>query len=339
MRGAVVKFRIGLLTAMLAVPVAWAQRPTPQENRTAATQPATRRGGRANQGPAIVYPVDPDSRPQDGVPKGKLEGPTLFHSKIFEGTVRKYWVYVPAQYTPDKPACVLVFQDGQRATNPNFVLRVPQVMENLIAKKQMPVTIGIFITPGSRGEEYKEVGGGNPNNRSVEYDSLGDKYARFLIDEMLPEVAKTYNLTNDPDGSCIGGTSSGGISAFNVAWERPDVFHKVITCIGSFTNIRGGHVFPERVRTSEKKPIRVFLEDTLRDNPNADLRRDWHKQNVLMVAALKEKQYDMTYVYADGTHSDSHGGSIMPDMLGWIWRDYPGVVPRPLKLPNEAKVN
>jgi enterochelin esterase family protein len=320
----------------LAVPVAWAQK-APTDAATgqpAATQPTTRpasRGAKPNQGPAITYPIDPDSRPQEGVPKGKLEGPTLFHSKIFDGTVRRYWVYVPAQYTADKPACVLVFQDGQRATNSNFVLRVPQVMENLIARKQMPVTIGIFITPGARGEEYAEVGGGNPNNRSVEYDSLGDKYARFLIEEMLPEVGKTYKLTNDPNGRCIGGTSSGGISAFNVAWERPDAFRKVITCIGSFTNIRGGHVFPELVRTTEKKPIRVFLEDTLRDNPNADPRRDWHKQNELMVAAFKEKQYDMTYVYADGTHSDSHGGSIMPDMLGWIWRDYPGVVPRPMK--------
>jgi enterochelin esterase-like enzyme len=330
-----VKFPIALLMAVLIIPLTSAQpQPNPPDNRTAATQPATRpagRGGRPNQGPAVVYPIDPDSRPQEGVPKGKLEGPTLFHSKVFEGTVRKYWVYVPAQYTPDKPACVLLFQDGQRATNPNFVLRIPQVMENLIAKKQMPVTIGIFITPGARGEEYAEVGGGNPNNRSVEYDSLGDKYARFIIDEVLPEVGKTFNLTKDPDGRCIGGTSSGAICAFNVAWERPDIFRKVISCIGSFTNIRGGHVYPEMIRATEKKPIRVFLEDTLRDNPNADPRRDWHKQNELMVAALREKQYDMTYLFADGTHSDSHGGSIMPDMLGWIWRDYPGVIPRPVK--------
>src|SRR5258705_13331763 len=134
-----------------------------------------------------TYELGPDSLPQEGVPKGTLEGPFLFRSQIFSNTVRKYWVFVPAQYTPDKPACVLVFQDGQRATRTNGSLRVPQVMENLIAKKEMPVTIGIFITPGARGEEYVEVGGGNPNNRSFEYDSLGDRYARFLLDEMLPE--------------------------------------------------------------------------------------------------------------------------------------------------------
>ncbi|MDB5297053.1 MAG: xynZ 2 [Phycisphaerales bacterium] len=311
-----------LLVTAAATPPALAQQP--------ATGPAGG-GGRPNQGPAVTYPVDPDSRPQAGVPKGKLEGPTLFRSKVFDGTVRKYWVYVPAQYTPEKPACVLVFQDGQRATNPNGSLRVPQVMENLIAKKQMPVTIGVFVTPGTKGEAYAEVGGGNPNNRSVEYDSLGDAYARFVVDELLPEVGKTYNLTKDPDGRCIGGTSSGAICAFNVAWERPDQFHKVISCIGSFTNLRGGHVYPDRVRTGEKKPIRVFLEDTLRDNPSPDPKRDWHKQNVLMADALKEKGYDHAVAFADGTHSDAHGGSILPDMLGWIWRDYPGVTPRPAK--------
>jgi len=215
-----------------------------------------------------------------------------------------------------------VFQDGQRAVNPKGVIRAPQVMENLIAKKEMPVTIGIFITPGARGEEYVEAGGGNPNNRSVEYDSLGDAYARFLIEEMLPEVEKKYRLTKDPEGRAIAGFSSGAICAFNVAWERPDQFRKVVSCIGSFTDIRGGHVFPQRIRESEKKPIRVFIEDTLNDNPNAkNPKRDWHLQNQAMVAALKEKGYDATHVFAEGVHSDAHGGSILPQILKWIWRD------------------
>ena len=274
--------------------------------------------------PPVTYKTDPDSLPQEGVPKGKLEGPFLFHSKVFSNTVRKYWIYVPAQYQADKPACVLVFQDGQRATRTNGQLRVPQVMENLIAKKEMPVTIGIFITPGSRGEEYVEVGGGNPNNRSVEYDSLGDAYARSITEEMLPEVGKKYNLTKDPEGRAIGGTSSGAICAFNVAWERPNEFLKVISCIGSFTNIRGGHVYPKLIRESEKKPIRIFLEDTLHDLPSPNNpARDWHLQNEAMVAAFKEKGYDMTYVFEEGVHSDAHGGSIMPQMLRWLWRDYP----------------
>src|SRR5262249_20083488 len=153
-------------------------------------------------------------------------------------------------------ACVLVFQDGARAIKPQGVLRVPTVMDNLIHRKEMPVTIGIFITPGQRGDEFPDrIGTGNPNNRSVEYDSLGDTYARFLIDELLPEVSKTYNLTKDPEGRAIGGASSGAICAFTVAWERPDAFRKVISLIGSFTDIRGGHVYPDLVRNSEKKPI------------------------------------------------------------------------------------
>jgi enterochelin esterase family protein len=277
-------------------------------------------------GPPLVfsYKTDPDSLPQNGLPKGMLEGPLLFKSQVFSNTVRKYWIYVPSQYTASQPVCVLVFQDGQRATRSNGVLRLPQVMDNLIHKKEMPVTLGLFITPGARGEEYVEYGGGDPNNRSVEYDSLGDGYARFLIDEMLPEVGKKYNLTKDPAGRAIGGTSSGAICAFNVAWERPDQFSKVISCIGSFTDIRGGHVFPQLIREKEKKPIRVFIEDTLNDNRRAKKPiRDWHLQNEAMVAALRDKGYDMTYVFEDGVHSDAHGGSIMPQMLRWIWRDYP----------------
>jgi enterochelin esterase family protein len=307
-----------LITLLLcATSVVFAADEPKSANQKTLPAPATAR-------PVPQYKIDPDSLPQEGVPKGKLEGPFNFKSQVFSNTVRKYWVYVPAQYTAEKPACVLVFQDGQRATRTNFVLRVPQVMENLIAKKEMPVTIGIFITPGSRGEEYVEVGGGNPNNRSFEYDSLGDRYARFLIDEMLPEVGRKHNLTKDPEGRVIGGTSSGAICAFNVAWERPDQFRKVISCIGSFTDIRGGHVFPKLVREAEKKPIRVFLEDTLHDNPRPDNpKRDWHVQNVAMLAALTEKGYDVNHSFAEGTHSDAHGGSIMPEMLRWIWRDYP----------------
>jgi enterochelin esterase family protein len=198
-------------------------------------------------------------------------------------------------------------------------------MDNLIHKKEMPVTIGVFITPGQRGEEYPEkVGLGNPNNRSVEYDSLGDTYARFLVEEMLPEVGKSYNLTKDPEGRAIGGASSGAICAFTAAWERPDEFRKVISLIGSFTDIRGGHVYPELVRKADRKPIRVYIQDGALDNRNPrNPKRDWHLQNQAMVAALKEKGYDMTYVFGEGAHSDNHGGAILPDILRWVWRDYP----------------
>lgn len=275
--------------------------------------------------PPVDYKLGPDSLPQDGVPKGKLEGPFLFKSQVLAGTVRKYWVYVPSQYTGAKPACVLVFQDGQRAINPEGVLRVPTVLDNLHARKEIPVTIGIFITPGQRGEEYPEtLGLRNPNNRSVEYDSLGDAYARLIVDEMLPEVGKTYKLTSDPNGRAIGGASSGAICAFTVAWERPNEFRRVISLIGSFTNIKGGHVYPDLVRAADRKPIRIFLQDGSQDNRNANNpQRDWYLQNQKMVAALQEKGYDLKHVFGEGGHSDNHGGALLPEILRWIWRDYP----------------
>jgi enterochelin esterase family protein len=292
-----------------------------------------------------TYELGPDSLPQEGVPKGKLEGPFLFKSQVFSNTVRQYWVYVPAQYSPEKPACVLVFQDGQRAVRTNGSLRVPQVMENLIHKKEMPVTIGIFITPGACREEYVEVGGGNPNNRAAEYDALGVRYARFLIDEMLPEVGMTYNLTKDPEGRAIGGTSSGAICAFTVAWERPDAFRKVLSCIGSYTSIGyrpardgepmipGGDLYPTLIRRTPPKPIRIFLQDGSNDIDNQF--GSWFLANQQVLAAfnyanrtadqrkLDGPRYQVTHVWGEGPHSDNHGGAILPDMLRWIWMDYP----------------
>ena len=274
---------------------------------------------------AVEYALGPDSLPQEGVPAGRLEGPYLFRSEHIPGTIRKYWVYVPVQYQPDDPAAVLVFQDGQRATNPNGVLRVQHVLDNLIHKKEMPVTIGIFITPGQRGEEYPDsLGFRNPNNRANEYDTLGDAYARFVVDEMLPEVEKRYNLTIDPEGRAIGGASSGAIAAFTVAWERPDAFRKVISLIGSFTDIRGGHVYPDLVRNSEPKPIRIFIQDGIHDNRNPDSpNRDWYLQNLKMIEALRDRGYDLNVAIGAGVHADSHGGAILPNVMRWLWRDYP----------------
>ena len=267
-----------------------------------------------------TYELSADSLPQEGVPKGRLDGPFPFKSQVFSNTVRQYWVFVPAQYTAEKPACVLVFQDGQRAVKTNGSLRVPQVMENLIAKKEMPVTIGIFITPGSRGAEYAEVGGGNPNNRAAEYDALGERYARFLIDEMLPEVGKKYNLTKDPEGRAVCGVSSGGICAFTVAWERPDQFRKVMSHIGSFTNIRGGHVYPALIRKAERKPLRIFLQDGSNDLDNGA--GNWPLSNQQMAVALKFAKYDYRFEFGDGGHTHKHGGSLLPDSLRWLWRGY-----------------
>ena len=324
------KLRI-LLVAALAL-VSWPARAAEPAAANPASTPKT-------------YELGPDSLPHEGVPKGKLEGPFLFRSEIISNTVRRYWIFVPAQYSPDKPACVLVFQDGQRATRTNGSLRVPQVMENLIHKKEMPVTIGIFITPGARGSEYVEVGGNNPNNRAAEYDALNDNYARFLIEEMLPEVGKRYNLTSDPEGRAIGGTSSGAICAFTVAWERPEAFRKVISCIGSYTSIGyrpardgrpmvpGGDLYPTLIRKNPPKPIRIFLQDGSNDLDNAH--GNWFLANQQMLAAFHYAnraadqrsrpgpRYEVTHVWGEGEHSDNHGGAILPDMLRWIWKDYP----------------
>ena len=278
----------------------------------------------------LTYKLGPDSQKQDDAPAGELVGPTIFKSKVFDGTVRQMWVYVPAQYKPEQAACVLVFQDGQRAINPKGVIRAPVVLDNLIHRKEIPVTIGIFVTPGHKGAEYPAtLGTGNPNNRSVEYDSLGEAFPKLIVDEILPEVAKKYTLTRDPNERAIAGFSSGGIAAFTVAWERPEAFRRVYSAIGSFTNLRGGHVYPELVQKAEAKPIRVYLQDGVHDNRSPkNLNRDWFLQNQKMAAALREKDYDYKYVLGAGGHADDHGGALLPDALRWLWRDHAAVKPK-----------
>ena len=264
------------------------------------------------------YTLGRDSHRQAGVPQGRVEGPLVFKSPaVFKGTVREYWIYVPAQYDAAKPAAVMVFQDGHKYVNVEQEYRVPIVFDNLIHKGEMPVTVGIFVNPGQRGETLPE----NPwraDNRSWEYDALGDQYARFLLDEILPEVGKKYALTTDPAQRAICGASSGGIAAFTVAWERPDQFRKVVSHIGSFTNIRGGHVYPALVRESAVRPLRVFLQDGSNDLDNRF--GNWPLANQQMAAALKFRGYDYRFEYGDGAHTHKHGGALLPDTLRWLWR-------------------
>ena len=262
------------------------------------------------------YQFGPDSQEQSGVPQGKITQHT-WTSKIFEGTVRDYWVYLPAEYDPQKPACVMVFQDGQAYVNKKGDFRVPIVFDNLIYKKEMPVTIGIFLNPGE--VPPAEPGQKPRSNRSFEYDSLGDQYSRFLLEEILPDVGKKYNLTKDPDGRAICGISSGGICAWTVAWERPDEFRKVLSHVGSFTNIRGGDVYPGLIRKTEHKPIRVFLQDGANDLDNQH--GNWPLANQQMALALKFAKYDYKFEYGSGGHNGKHGGAILPESLRWLWRD------------------
>jgi enterochelin esterase family protein len=268
------------------------------------------------------YKPGPDSMRQEGVPKGAVTK-GRWVSKVFPNTVREYWVYVPAQYDGKRPACVMVFQDGGGWVKEDGDYRVPVVFDNLIHRREMPVTAGIFINPGHRfeGPEPQLPGKGErANNRSVEYDTLSDQYARFLIEEMLPEVGKTVKLTDDPEGRAIAASSSGGICAFTVAWERPDAFRKVLSHVGSFTNIRGGHNYPPLIRkTRPPKPIRVFLQDGSNDLDNQF--GNWFLANQEMAAALKFAHYDYRFVAGDGGHNGKHGGAILPDSLRWLWRD------------------
>jgi enterochelin esterase family protein len=238
---------------------------------------------------------------------------------IFPGTVRDYWVYVPAQYDGKTPACVMVFQDGKGYVDEKGSFRVPIVFDNLIHKKEMPVTIGIFVDPGK--VPATEPGQRERANRSFEYDTLSDQYVKFLEKEILPEVAKEYKLREDAAGRAIGGISSGGICAFTAAWERPDLFSKVLSHVGSFTNIRGGDVYPGLVRKTEKKPkaIRVFLQDGSGDLDN--MFGNWPLANQQMALALKYAHYDYKFEFGDGGHNGKHGGSILPDSLRWLWRD------------------
>ncbi len=266
--------------------------------------------------PEQKYELGPDSKPIAGVPEGKVTRHS-WTSKIFDATVRDYYVYVPAKYDPAQPTAVMVFQDGHAYVNAKGEYRVPVVFDNLMARGELPPIIGIFIDPGHRGETLPPIRW-QANNRSFEYDTLSDQYARFLLEEILPEVGKSYNLTTDPERRAICGASSGGICAWTVAWERPDQFRKVLSHIGSFTNIRGGHVYPSLIRKTERKPIRVYLQDGDHDVNNEH--GNWWLANLEMESALKFSKYDVKTVWGHGAHNGNHGGAVLPEALKWLWR-------------------
>ena len=324
-----------LTIALAAALTAWAQTPPPQTPG----QPAGRGRGGFQQpmppgpNPNSQYRLGPDSLPQEGVPKGEIRGPYVLPSKVFPGTQHTYWVYVPAQYDPAVPASLMIFQDGQAFMDPNGDLRAQNVMDNLIYRREIPVMIGVFINPGRRPDQPEpspERGWGDQfTNRPAEYNTPDDKYAKIIVDELLPVIYKDYNISKDPEQHGIGGSSSGAIAAFMVAWERPDVFRKVLSNVGSFTNIRGGQVYADRVAASEKKPIRIFLCDGRNDNRGVgrggqyDETRDWFYQNVRLMKALTAKGYDVNYSWGMNLHGQKFGGAIMPEMMRWLWRDGP----------------
>jgi len=309
---------IALITAFLgASAVATAQNP----------------GGGQAPNPNSQYRLGPDSMPQECVPKGEIEGPFTLPSKVYPGTQHTYWVYVPQQYDANVPASLMIFQDGQAFKNPNGDLRAQNVLDNLIYRREIPVMLCVFINPGRTPEQPEPSPetewGDRTTNRPTEYNTPDDKYARVITEELMPELYKRYNISKDPEQHGIGGASSGAIAAFAVAWERPAEFRKVLSIVGSFVDLRGGYVYPDRVLASDKKPIRVFLCDGRNDNRGMgrggayNEKRDWFYQNVRLMKALTEKGYDVNYSWGMNLHGQKFGGAILPDMMRWLWRDGP----------------
>jgi len=266
------------------------------------------------------YPVHPDAQVKEGIPKGEVLKFTFENSKIFPGTWREYWVYVPAQYDASKPACVYVNQDG-------IQWQAPAVFDNLIHKKEMPVTIGVFVMHG-------RVKATNPDaaldrfNRSFEYDGLGDNYARFILEELLPDVetkkttdGRAIRLSKSGNDRAIGGSSSGAVCAFTAAWERPDAFSRVFSTIGTYVGLRGADHYHTLVRKFEPKPLRIFLQDGSNDlNIYAG---DWWMANQTMERALQFSGYEVQHVWGEGAHNGKHGTAIFPDAMRYLWKDWP----------------
>ncbi len=269
------------------------------------------------------YVPGPDSKPQAGVPKGEVLKFTFENSRNFPGTTRDYWVYVPAQYTADKPACLHVNQDGVQ-------FQAPVVFDNLIAKKEMPVTIGVFIMHGRvKANDAKTAL--DRFNRSYEYDGLGDNYVRFLLEELLPEVEKqkasdgrAIRFSKDANDRSIGGSSSGAICAFTAAWERPDAFSRVFSSVGTFVDQRGGNDYPALIRKTEPKALRVFLQDGSNDANGTG--GNWFLANQEMLSALEFAGYEVNHIWGDGAHNGKHATAIFPDALRWLWKDWPKAV-------------
>jgi len=265
------------------------------------------------------YKFGIESEILDGVTRGVVTQHE-WKSQVFPGTIRRYWIYVPAYHDASKPTALMVFQDGHTYVDPDGQFRATVVMDNLIHSKAIPPMIGLFIDPGHKKDALPPKPGWQPRpeNRSFEYDTLSDQYARFLIDEMIPEVAKKYKLTDDPNQRAICGISSGGICAWTVAWERPDMFRKVLSHVGSFTNIRGGHNYAALIRKTEPKPIRVFLQDGSGDLDNEH--GNWPLANQQMAKSLAFAKYDYRFEFGEGGHNGIHGGAIFPESMRWLWR-------------------
>jgi enterochelin esterase family protein len=337
-----------LFLAQLTAPLTGLAQTAPiPPNKPASAAPAAAQA----PDPDAYYHLGPDSLPQENVPKGEMRGPYTLPSNAYPGTQHTYWVYVPAQYDPTVSTSLMIYNDGQAFINPDGDMRAQNVMDNLIFRRELPVMIGVFINPGRRPDQPEPNAtewGDRNTNRPTEYNSLDDKYARVIVDELMPVLHKDYNISKDPERHGIGGSSSGAIAAFTVAWQRPDQFRKILSNIGSFVDLRGGNAYPDIIRKSDKKPIRIFLCDGRNDNRGErpgepyNESKDWFLQNVRMMQALTAKGYDLNYAWGMNKHGQKMGGAILPDMMRWLWRDHEfssdphDAVERSFNLPSKA---
>lgn len=264
------------------------------------------------------YVHGPSSRVYEGIPKGVVTKHS-WESTVFENTIRDYYVYVPAQYDGSQDTALMIFQDGHSYVDLEGDFKVPTVFDNLIAQGKMPVTIGLFINPGHDKDAPATESPWQVTNRSFEYDDVTGLYGDFLLKEMIPELKKTYNISDDPKMRAIGGLSSGAICAFSAAWFHPEAFQKVMSHFGSYADIRGGHNYPPMIRKNDKKDIKIFMQDGSND---LDIDYgNWWLSNLQMESAFKYKDYDHMFVAGTGGHSGKHAGSILPESLVWLWSD------------------
>jgi gluconolactonase len=271
------------------------------------------------------YTLGPDSQPQSGVPKGTITEYELEAGKFYSGAPHTYSIYVPAQYDAAKPTPLMIFLDGGAFLSDS--VRVPVVFDNLIAKHNVPPLIGIFVNPGTLPTVSDQAQ--NRVERIFEYDSLSDRYSRFLLEELIPEVAKRYNLSKNPDDRALGGLSTGAVGAFMAAWNRPDQFHRVLSFIGTYVAMKGADALPALIRKTEPKPIRIFLQDGKNDHIVAAepygtyFAGSWPINNQVMFEAFESTGYDAKLVMGEGGHDMEQPAAIMPEALRWLWRDYP----------------
>ncbi len=276
------------------------------------------------------YVLGPDSKPQAGVPKGRIENYRLENSKIFPGTSRDWAIYIPAKYNAKKPHPVMIFHDGagNRAMSPKKRYQPTVVMDNLIHKGDIPPMIGIFVSPGDYPALHENA---QPRfNRSLEYDGVTDHYARFMLQEIIPQVKAKYNLSEDPNDWGITGASSGGINAFNMAWHRPDKWRRVASFIGTFADYRGAKSYPTMIRKGEPRPLRVMIQGGSNDQHRYS--GEWWLLNKDMASALGYVGYELKTIWGDGAHNAKHGSSVLPEVMRWLWLDYPKPVATPYKL-------